>query len=296
MSLPAASENAIRKIPALNRLKLKLGVLCVAALIAGTCGAFAQQSYLERFAAHNSSMAALQPALITPLVAPDPRLVQYAKLSFSNQYTSTGTETVNYGNGKGIGVIAGSRFEFDVVPPPYLQHNSPAIDGFGDMATLVKYRIASGNAKHGNFELAAILNHCFATGSHKNGAATDSYGPALAGARAFRRMDVIASVGGTLPTGKIAAQGRLIAWNTVVQAHVARPLWFEVENNATFFFAGSHDGKMQNFITPTAFYVVRRKEWKPAHPFLILDSGMQIATSGFHTYNHNLIGEMRILF
>jgi hypothetical protein len=73
-------------------------------------------------------------------------------------------------------------------------------------------------------------------------------------------------------------------------------VWFEVENNATFYFRGTHDGKMQNFVTPAAFYVVRRKDWKPTHPFFILDGGMQIATSGFHTYNHNLISEARILF
>ena len=53
---------------------------------------------------------------------------------------------------------------------------------------------------------------------------------------------------------------------------------------------------MQNFITPGLFYIARRKEWERTHPFWILDGGMQIATSGFHTYNHNLIGEARIIF
>jgi hypothetical protein len=53
---------------------------------------------------------------------------------------------------------------------------------------------------------------------------------------------------------------------------------------------------MQNFVTPAAFYVVREKAWKPNHPFFVIDGGMQIATSGFHTYNHNLITEARILF
>jgi hypothetical protein len=99
-----------------------------------------------------------------------------------------------------------------------------------------------------------------------------------------------------MPTGKIVAQGRSIAWNALSQLHAARSVWFEVENNATFYVGGEHDGKMQNFLTPAAFYVVRRKEWKPTHPFFIIDGGMQIATSGFHTYNHNLISEARILF
>jgi hypothetical protein len=266
------------------------------AVLASGVLARSQQSFRQRFSSRNASMSALQPALITPLVAPDPRLVQYVKLSFANQYTPAGTQTVNFGNSRGIGLIGGTRFEFDVIPPPYIQHNSTAIDGFGDFATLVKYRIASGNAQHGNYVLSAILSHCFATGSHKNGALTDSYGPAIAAAKAFRRFDVIGSLGGSMPTGKIAAQGRSIAWNSVGQWHASRPLWFEIENNATFYLGGKNDGKMQNFVTPTAFYVVRKREWKPAHPFVILDSGMQIATSGFHGYNHNLISELRVLF
>ena len=242
-------------------------------------------------------MTALQPAMITPLVAPDPRVVQYAKLSFSNQYTAAGTQTVSYGNTRGLGIVSGNRFELDWIPPSYIQHNSTAADGFGDTSTMVKYRIASGNAEHGNFEVSAMLSHCFATGSHKNGAATDSYGPTLVGGYAFKkRFDVISSLGGSLPTGKIAAQGRSITWNALIQTHATRHIWFEVENNATFYHRGSHDGKMQNFITPAAFYVVRSKEWKPTHPFLIFDCGMQIATSGYHSYNHNLISEMRILF
>ena len=281
----------------MNRNRASIYLALAIALIAGTCAASAQQSFLDRFAAHNSNMSAVQPGWITPLVAADPRLVQYAKLSFSNQYTALGTQTVNYGNGRGIGLIGGNRFEFDLVPPSYIQHNSKAVDGFADTTTLVKYRIASGNADHGNFIVTAMLGHSFATGSYKNGATTDTYGPTLAGGLGFgKHFEVESTLGGTMPTGKIAAQGRSIAWNALMQTHATKHLWFEVENNACFFFSGSHDGKMQNFVTPVAFYVVRRKEWKPTHPFLIFDGGMQIATSGFHTYNHNMVSEMRILF
>jgi hypothetical protein len=268
----------------------------ISVFLLGAYSVSAQQSYAARFSAHNTEMNALQPAFITPLVAADPRLIQYARFSTSHEYTAVGTETVSYGNARGGGIIAGNRLEFDWMPPAYIEHNSAAADGFGDTSTVVKYRIASGNAEHGNFEVAAILNHCFATGSHKNGAATDSFGPTLAGGYAYRRFDVISALGGTMPTGKIAAQGRSIAWNSLVQAHASKHVWFEVEDNATYYFAGAHDGRMQNFITPAAFYMVRRSEWKPTHPFLIFDGGMQIATSSFHSYNHNLISEVRVLF
>lgn len=256
----------------------------------------AQQTFIERFTAHNRTMSAKQPVFITPLVAPDPRIVQYTKFSVAHQYTSTGSETVNYGNGRGTGIIVGDRFEFDFIAPPYIQHNSAADDGFGDTAVLAKYRIASANKEGGNYDLAFVLGHCFATGSHKNGASTDSFNPVLAGGYAFHRFDVISSLGGTLPTGKISTQGRTIAWNTVTQAHIKPHVWFEIENNATFFAGGSHGGKMQNFITPAAFYIIRGKNWKSTHPTYIVDGGMQIATSGFHTYNHNLITELRMLF
>jgi hypothetical protein len=255
-----------------------------------------QESFRERFALHNKTMASWQPSFVTPLVGIDPRLMQFTRISVSHEYTSGGAEVVNYGNGRGIGIIASNRFEFDFIPPAYVQHNGTAEDGFGDTAALMKYRIASANAEGGNYDVALVLSHCFATGSHKNGAATDSFGPTLAAGYGFHRFDVISSLGGTLPTGKIAAQGRSIAWNTESQMHIKPHVWLEVENNATFFAGGSHDGKMQNFITPAAFYVIRGRNWEATQPSFIVDGGMQIATSGFHTYNHNLITEVRMLF
>lgn len=271
-------------------------VLILPVFSAATFTVCAQQSMSDRFAGHNKAMASRQPSFISPLVGIDPRLLQYARFSVSHEYTSAGDETVNYGNGRGTGIIAGDRFEFDFIAPSYIQHNSSADDGFGDTAVLAKYRVASASAEAGNYDVALILSHCFASGDHKNGAATDSFGPTVAAGFGFHRFDVISSLGGTLPTGKIAAQGRSIAWNTESQMHIKPHVWFELENNSTFFVGGSHGGKLQNFVTPAAFYVIRGKNWKATRPSFIVDGGMQIATSGFHTYNHNLITELRMLF
>jgi hypothetical protein len=257
----------------------------------------AQQSFRERFFNHNNAAAAIEPAWPTPVVEADPRLTQYYRFSFSSQFAAAGTHTVSYGNARGGGIIAWNRAEFDVLPPPYIQHSSAAVDGFSDTSVLVKLRLASGNAEHRNYIATAILSHTFATGSASNGAPTDSWNPILAGGKGFtKRLSIESALGGTLPTGKIAAQGRSILWNSLLLDHLTRSIWLELENNATFFRGGSHDGKMQNFITPGAFYVYRRQEWKPAHPFYVFDGGMQIAASAFHTYNHNLILEMRVLF
>lgn len=268
-----------------------------AALLLCASIAVAQDSYVQRFRSHNTSMVALQPSWITPLVEPDPRLVQYARLSFSNQYTAAGTQTTSYLNGRGFGVIGGNRYEFDFVPPSYIQHNSTALDGFGDASALVKYRIVSGNADHGNYIVTGMLSRSFTTGSYSNGAVTDTFTPTVAGGFGINRhLQVESTLGGLLPTGKIATQGRSIAWNALIQTHATKHFWGELENNATFYHRGVHDGKMQNFITPAAFCVLRQPNWKSTHPFFIFDAGMQIASSRFHTCNHNLISEMRVIF
>lgn len=254
------------------------------------------QTDVQVFRSHNQQMAALQPPAVTPIVASDPRLIQFARFSVSREFTAAATETVNFGNGKGAGIILERRFELDWIPPTYIVHNSAAKDGAGDTGALLKYRIASGNAEHANFEVTGIVSHTFATGSHSNGAATDSFTPTLATAVARKKFTLISTAGGLLPVGKVNAQGRTIAWNEVAQVHPLRNVWFEVENNATYYYAGEHDGKMQNFVLPGAFYIVRRKNWTAMHPYFIVDAGMQIATSGFHTYNHNLVTETRVLF
>ncbi len=287
--------SVLEKEPPLQRL---LHATLAALLLCGTTTASAQQSALQLFESHNSAVTAVQPSFTTTLVAADPRLIQYWRLSVSHAYTAASTETVSYGNGKGGGIIVFNRLQLDFSPPAYIQHNqSGAEDGFGDASGLIKCRIVSGNSEHGNYIVTAILGHSFASGSFKNGSATDSFSPTIAAAKGIgKRVAVESTLGGTLPTGKIALQGRSIAWNMQAQAHTSPHLWLAVENNSTFYRGGSHDGKMQNFVTPSAFYVVRKKDWERKHPFWVFDGGIQIATSAFHTYNHNLISEVRVLF
>jgi hypothetical protein len=264
---------------------------------ASACAAAAQQSFYERFRAHNARMSALQPTWASPLIQPDARLAQAVRFSFSNSRTQSGTQTTNYGNYHTLGLLLSDRVQLNLIAPPYVQNNSAtATDGFGDTQLEAKYRIASGNAGHGNYEVTGKLTWDIATGSHQNGAATSYWEPALATGRVWGRFNVQMLLDGALPTGKIALQGRQIDWDITGQVHAMTNLWLDVENNATFKFGGPHDGKMQNFITPAGFYALRRKQWKPEHAVYVLGAGMQIATSSFHLYNHNLVAEARIMF
>jgi hypothetical protein len=257
----------------------------------------ADATFWQRFLAHTCEMAEIQPVSTTPFVLPDPRLVQYARFAVSHQYTPAGTETVNYGSGHGGGIILFERFQLDFAPPSYIEHNSTAKDGIGDATLLVKYRVASSGPEHHNFVVTADLAKSWATGTHSNGARTGIFTPIVAVSKGFGNKNyLLASLSGTLPTGKINTQGRTIVWNTGYQGHPVSWFWIDVEDNATFFKGGPNDGKMQNFLTPGFFLVLKRKSWPRTHWFIAAGEGMQIATSSYHAYNHNLISDFRFVF
>lgn len=260
------------------------------------CPAPAQQSFYQGLRSNNASMADVQPTWMGPLMQSDGRLGQAVRISVSNASFS-GIRALSYGNGKGVSIIAERRFQVDLDPPAFFRnHTSSLKDGFGNAATQVKFRMASGNAAHGNFAVTAVLYHAFVQGIDQNRLLTSYNCPSIAFGKAFGRFALLQTVGGFLPTSKIAEQGRAIDWNVTAQFHLIPHSWVDLENNASFFHAGPFDGKTQNFLTPAAFYMVRRKQWKPEHASVVFACGMQIATSSTYYYNHNLITEMRILY
>jgi hypothetical protein len=267
----------------------------VACVVAGSPAAGAQ-SWYQNFRSRNAAMADVQPTWMGPLIQSDARLGQAAKVSVSNASVN-GALVTSYGNNHGVSLLGGRRFQFDFNPPSYFHASSPAVaDGFGNASTQVKYRIASGNAQHGNYALSAALCRSFGGGYGQNGMLTDAYFPKLLAGKAWGRFVVQSALNGVLPTGKIAAQGRAIEWNSTAQLRTGTHAYFDIEDNLTWLKGGPDDGRTQNFVTPAGFLLVRRKAWEPTHAVFAFDAGIQIATSSFHLYNHNVVTEMRILF
>lgn len=167
----------------------------------GACAAQAQQSFYARFRANNETMTALQPTWMGPLMQSDARISQALRISTSNSYWPT--QTISYGNNHGLSIIALHRFQIDFDPPSYFRNHSPTLkDGFGNAGTQVKYRIASGNAEHGDFAVTAILYRSFTPGSYQNEMLTGAYFPKLAAGKAFGRFNVQSTLEGLLPTEK----------------------------------------------------------------------------------------------
>jgi hypothetical protein len=239
-----------------------------------------------------------QPHWATPVVTVTPLLVQEFRTDILRQTTvPAGTETWNYGNGKGLELIPFRNVELLINTPPYIQHNSTAMDGFGDVSFVMKYRFFARNEQHGNAIVTMFLAGSYPTGSYSNGAANATVTPTLAAGKGFGRFDVQSTLGGTIPVQGNQTAGMPVAWNSTLQAHLWRYFWPEVEDNYTRYFAGEHDGMTQNFLTPGV--VVGRIPLAPhALPRLglTLGAGYQSRTSAFSTTNHNLIFSARMPF
>lgn len=257
-----------------------------------SAGAYAQTNFLDAYQARVTATQNEQPHWVTPLVTVTPRLEQEVRSDFVHTPQKNLPGSWNYGNGKGLEVIPLSRIELIFNVPPYLQHNSTAKDGFGDVSFLMKYRFFARNEEHGNVILTGFVSGSVPTGSYTNGAKDAAVTPTLAFGKGYKRLDVQTTLGATLPVENGATEGRPIALNNTVQYHQDWHWWPEIETNTTFYKGGDNDGKIQNFITPG---VVTR--YRLHHRLgLTLGAGMQIATSSFHTSNHNVVLTARLPF
>ena len=253
--------------------------------------------FIDCWQARATATQNAQPHWVTPLVTVTPRLEQEFRSDFVRQIAEpAGTTTWNFGNGKGLELIPWKNIELIFNVPPYIQHNSTAKDGFGDVSFLLKYRILSGNEHHGNYIVTAFLGASLPTGSYKNGAADSAVTPTLAAGKGFGLFDVQSTIGATLPTHNGDTAGKPLAWNTTAQWHLGKWFWPEIEDNMTHYIAGDHDGMTQNFVTPGVMF--GRFRLSKNHPRLgaTFGAGFQTRTSEFSTTNHNIVFSGRIPF
>ena len=173
----------------------------------------ASGGFYDHWLQRASATQAKQPAWAVPLVTTYTGLIQVARTDIVRQVAPARTITWNYDNSKGLNVVPWANTEMAFNLPPYIQHNSTAMDGFGDVSFLAKYRIASGNAQHGSYTLSAWVLATVPTGSYKNGSTDASVAPNMGGGKGWGNFDVQSTLGATLPTGNpaITASGRPVA-------------------------------------------------------------------------------------
>jgi hypothetical protein len=269
-------------------------ILAVLGQFLSAMAAYAQDGYFSNWFERVTRTQAEQPRWITPLATTTPRLEEEVRYDQLWQVNAKGVTTDNYDGGKGLELIPFRNVEVIFNVPPYLAHNNPAVhDGFGDVVFLVKYRMLSANEEHGNYILTAFLGWSLPTGSYSNGALHAVITPTIAYGKGFGNFDVQGTFGAGLPVADTDLVGRNYAWNNTLQYRLFRKFWPEVEFNSTFFQDGKNHGQKQNFVTP-GLILGRFHLWRRLG--LTFGGGYQIATTRFHTSNHNAILSVRLPF
>jgi hypothetical protein len=266
----------------------------VAVLLFSSQAAFAQDGYFADWFAGVDKSKDEQPHWVTPLATTTPRLEEEYRYDQLWQPNAKGVTTDNYDGGKGLELIPFEKVEVIFNVPPYLDHNSPsAVNGFGDVAFLVKYRLLAANEQHGNYILTAFLGWSLPTGDHANGALHAVVTPTIAYGKGFGDFDAQGTFGVAFPVADTDIVGRSYLWNNAFQYRIMRKFWPEVELNSTFFQQGDHDGMKQTFVTP-GLVIGRLHLYKRVG--LTIGGGYQIAATHFHTNNHNAILTVRFPF
>jgi len=271
--------------------------VCVALLLVMLSATGNAQSFFRDFHNHNAEVKALQPAWVTPLVGTTPLLGQFVREEFVRQKMPGGAAVWNIGNNKGLSLILSRRVETDLSVPNYVVHGAaPGTDGVGDFCFTTRVRIASGGKEHGNYSVAVVASQTWATGLAKNGAASWTRGITMAGGKAFGKFAALGSVGATIPADAgLATIGRPVAVNSAFEMHVMPRLWAQVESNSTYYNGGTHDGKVQTFLTPGVFLVPLK--WSAmSKSYVLLGVGMQFAATQYHASDHNLVIDTKIYF
>jgi hypothetical protein len=241
---------------------------------------------------------AVQPDMACPFLVFCPFLSHGNKEQFTRQKLSTGAQPWNLGGGFGPLFILTPRMLVAPTIPKYMINDSPQTrNGFGDAAVMTQFRLFSGNKDHGNYTLDAAMQHTWPTGSGRNGnpSATSTYW--LAGGKAVGAFNAQSSLGRTSPAAAgVAALGHPLSWNTAFQFHATKLLWMDFESNTTFFRGGAHAGLTQSYVTPGIIARGIHPRFLPARNRLVFGAAMEVATTHFHTSDHNLILDWKFSF
>src|SRR5467141_3227467 len=237
---------------------------------------------------------ASQPHFLSPIVTTHVLLVQQFRYDMSWQQDPTGgTVTSNYGASRGLEIIPTTRLEVGLFPPPYVAHQSKTPDGFGDLSWQVKFRAFSATEGKGDYFVGFFLGGSFPTGTTPNGLGHTVLTPTFAAAKGLGPWDIQTTIGANLPATGANVLGRMIVFNTAVDYRIKGKIWPMLEQNSTFWSGGTLDGKKEVFLTPGlvlgSFPLAERLH-------LSIGSGVQIAATQFHQYNHRWILSVRFPF
>ncbi len=201
-----------------------------------------------------------QPDWITPLATVTPRLQEQLRYDQFWQSQQHGVTADNFGASKGLELIPWYNIEVILGIPAWIAHNGaiqyptrnsqPATDGWADETFLIRYRLLSGNAEHGDYILSAFMGFSAPTGDDGNSSHHAIFTPTIAFGKGLGNFDFQSNAGISLPNGGLQRLGMPVAYNTAFQYRFMKYFWPEFEVNYTWWPNGQREGQSQVFLTP----------------------------------------------
>lgn len=266
--------------------------------------------FFANWFARVDAIQAAQPHWMTPVATTTPRLEEEFRYDQDFETLGKNKGTLdNFDGGKGLELIPWSPFEVIIGTPPYIEKSVPQKNGttaktlgFNDWPfMLVKYRVLSANEQNGNYILSIFLQGGAPTGIAALTSHSYMITPTIAGGIGWGPFDIQSTLGESFPTEHTAA-GKLVSWNTTLQAHVWDVLWPAVEFNYTHFSGGERGGLEQAFITPEIvfgrFHIINRIKLSVGlgYQFAVMPSPTVTVPALTPMYKNNFILSTRFSF
>jgi hypothetical protein len=178
-----------------------------------------------------------QPLLASPVISTNPELEERYRTDTSFEKAGNGSHIIAIDGGKGLDLIVTPTEEIQIALPSYTikqpAKDQPTQTGFNDWAFFrFKQRLLSAPAGEGNYVLSTWMQVQAPTGVSRY---------------TNNSWTLVPTIGGAKVWGDIGAQ---VTNNFVVQYHIARFFWPELEANWTYFPDGPRGGKHQVYLTP----------------------------------------------
>lgn len=244
-----------------------------------------------------------QPGWTAPLATVSPRLLEQLRYDQLWQSQQRGITADNFGGGRGLELIPWYNIEVILGVPSWIAHNGaiqhpttkirPDTDGWADETFLIKYRLLSANAEHGDYIVTAFMGFSAPSGDDGNSSRHGIFTPTIAFGKGFGNFDFQSTAGISLPDGGLQRLGMPVAYNTAFQYRIMKYFWPEFEVNYTWWPNGAREGESQAFLTPGLVVGTI-----PIYDRIgiIAGAGYQVAVTRQPAYNHAVIFSGRVPF
>ncbi len=243
--------------------------------------------WIDRWLTHSEiARSQEQPIWPAAMVTQTPRLEEYVQYSQGWQQSPGGIQSTQYAAPfTGMKNIIGDNLALALSPPMYATNvGGPGINGFGDAAAFLKYRIASANEENGNYAVSVLLLTEAPIGPVPVSTGAWIFDPFFVVGKGWGHFDIQSGVDVAIPTGLSSQLGTPASLRVAMQYNWLTYLWPTLEVFSTYWANGPYSGETQVVLMPEL--EIGYVPIPGTHYMVVLGVGYEIAVTEPAIFNH----------